>query len=316
MSNSPAQLPPVSASATSFFAIMRLILAHYTSEPDDALPGTWRAELRSLALAFDNAMSVDPVIQDAIVRYMGAPKGLNVLIALLSQPSVHRGPRDTLRHMRQDVPRDANLAALVGVLEPRIAKVIAPAIEQRLSQPQCLDLVRSALRDLFAPKHLPSLLALIHELGKPDLLPVVQDLARLSAESVTEDALPQFTKLMAGIACSAVGDSSPSDMAEGLAEPCVAWARLVVQSWIHDDPDEWLDMQQAADYLGIRPRTLHVHIRNHAGKASELPVERRTGPGYRGHGKYFIRTGDLNDWATTHWQSPRKRVLAAISSRT
>ena len=311
MSDSAVQRPPMSA--TLFFAIVRPVLVHYTNESDDSATGMWRGELRQLMVECVGAME-DPVINDATVRYTGIPKGPHVLNTLLSIPDDLRGPRDTLEHVGQDVKRDAGLAALVGVLEPRIAKVIAPILEKRLSQPDCLDLVRSALRDLFAPKYLPNLLALVHDLTKPDCLPVVQGLSRFAAESVAADTLPQITKLMAGVACAAVGDGSPSDMAGGLAEPCVAWARGVVQSWLHDDPDEWLDMQQAADYLGIRPNTLHVHIRSHAGTLSELPVERRTGPGYRGHGKYFILARDLRAWATAYWKSPRKEALEANSS--
>jgi hypothetical protein len=206
--------------------------------------------------------------------------------------------------------RDTVLAALVGVLEPRITRVIAPILNERLSQPEYVDLVRDAFRDLFSPGLLPSLLAVVNDMTKPDNLPVMQELSRFAAESVAEDTLPQVSKLITGVVCAAVGDGSPSAMAEELAEPCVRWARSVAQKWTaYGDPDEWLDMEQAADYLGIRPKTLHVHIRNHAGKPSELPVERRTGPGYRGHGKYFVRMADLTEWATTHWKSPRKQAL-------
>jgi hypothetical protein len=314
MSGLVSQRP--SMSATPFFAIVRSVLDHYTDEQDAHAAGTWRGELQQLALELNQAVGEDLVVMDATVRYVGVPRGLRVLMTLLSQPDPFRGPRDTLQHVRQDATEDASLATLVAVLEPGIAKVIAPLLEERLSRSDCPDLVRSAFRDLFAPKHQSNLLKLVGDLTRPDYLPVIQDISRFAAESVTEDVLPQVTKLIAGVVCAAVGNDSSSDMAEALAEPCLAWARATVRSWTHDDPDEWLDIKAAAAYLGVRPKTLHLHIRNHAGKPSELPVERRTGPGYRGHGKYFIRVGDLNEWATTHWNSPRKRVLATISSTT
>ena len=314
MPDSAAQRPSISA--TPFFAVVKAVLDHYTSELDDDATGTWRGELRRLDMELASAVVQDLIVMDATVRYVGVPRGLRVLMTLLSTPDPFRGPRDTLQHVQQDATEDAALATLVDVLETGIVKVIAPILHERLSQSDRLDLVRNALQELFAPKYLPHLLDLVRDLTKPDYLPVIQSLSRYATEGVTENALPQVTRLISGLIRAAIGDRSPSDMAEGLAEPCISWARGVVRSWIHDDPDEWLDIQQAADYLGIRPKTLHVHIRKHAGKPSELPVERRTGPGYRGRGKLFVRVGDLNLWATTHWQSPRKRVLATISSIT
>jgi hypothetical protein len=84
--------------------------------------------------------------------------------------------------------------------------------------------------------------------------------------------------------------------------------RAVLEYWrgTYVDPDDpsLLSVKEAAAYLGIRPYSLHTHIRRRAGTAAEVPVApTKTASGRKA---YVLELEKLKQWEKDHWRAVQR----------
>ena len=84
--------------------------------------------------------------------------------------------------------------------------------------------------------------------------------------------------------------------------------RAVLEYWrgTYVDPDDpsLLSVKESAAYLGIRPYSLHTHIRRRANTAAEVPARLTKAVG--GRKTYVLPLAELKVWEQTHWRPGRR----------
>jgi hypothetical protein len=180
---------------------------------------------------------------------------------------------------------------------------------------EIIEGVEELLDEYLVPKHLPAIGAAIEwiidyllEEDLPEWIdPVIDGLVE---HALTPEQLPVIRSFTTWTLRRLLSPDMTPSQVDTIGDTIIDGARGFADELFQEgDDDEELDVTAAANWLGISPWTLRVHIRKRKGQPNAVPVRLVTGPGIRGRGKHMIRRKDLFEWARTHWFSEKKQHI-------
>lgn len=288
-------------------AIPALVLGFWPSLerrfPDSSLTEMVKELLGDITLAVED----DPVIQAAISSSPELSGAFARLPRGMISPPPTESPPSSPEEILRAIATSPEIAELFGNTASRLYQAAGPSIRGFADAFGLYTSISVFLKDCFAPDRLDEvtdeIVVWVEIVLTPEFLPYVRPLLTpfLTSSALdilaTPENLPALKQVVGSLVRGLLTEEAQPAFV-GAARQCViATLQAVSCDW---DDDEFLDVKQAAGWLGIPPRTLHSRIRNYEGTPAAIPTERRTGKGYRGHGKLFIRKSDLVRWALRH----------------